>query len=1037
MECLRCKATNRDDARFCGQCGMALDVVASDAHDSERKPVSVLFADICGSTQLISGLDPEHAWSLLDPILQAMMAAAKTYGGTVTQIQGDGIVALIGAPIAQEDHAVRACYAALRMHQTVDQLSLPGYDGPPIRLHIGIATGEALVGMIGAELNRGYNAIGEVIHIAARLQNQAGPGQTLCTGETARQAAGFVASRELGVTTIRGVGRPVDIIELLGVSHAPMRFHATAARGLSSFSGRARELAILREAVGRMVVGHGSTVALVGEAGIGKSRLVWELTRSPELQACKILEAGGAFYATNSPYHPIIDLLRRHFEVDPLDSVAGNIRRVRGRLAESGIGPDSRRALLALLGLNEADDAWAALDPPRRRAAIESAVIEWLLGLAERMPVVLVVEDLHWVDHETHEVLRQLATRITTARVFLLVDYRPDHDAMWSQTTQTKIKIEPLPVDAMADLIDHVLGVDESVAPLRSDLLARVAGNPFFLEETARALAESGRLVGERGGYRLLPVAEPLQVPSSIRAVIGARIDRLAPQEKRLMQAAAVIGNSFAVADLSAMFDGLAPEAIHRSMRRLADAGLIEESALYPEPTWTFRHALTREVAYDALPQSRRRQDHARVVTAIEAQHGQRIAEQAETLVYHAALGEMWGRLARYARLAGQRAAAQSAYRSAARYFEQAIVGFGNLPQDETVAVDSIETMFELRSALYPLGEIARDLTHLRRAETLARGLRDRRLLAWTSTYIARDLALLGHPDEALTAGQAAQALAEAIDDIDLRVLSRASIGQSYYALGNYAHSARTLQAVLDTIAGTDPMRRFGLPLPGHVIFRCWLIWALSRLGETEAADAAMAELMPIAEACDQPLALTIATYSCGLALVNRDDLARGIVCLEKALSLCRQWELTAWFTNVASCLGHAYSRSGRCDEGLDLLRQAIERSQTLGLMVSHAIEVAWYAEACLEAGRFDEAARQARTAIGLGQQYNERGNEAYARWVAAEAASRMSAATAGLLVQARTARQLAEDCGMRPLLARCDRLIAALQPVSGSITAA
>lgn len=1034
MDCPHCRAPNQGEAKYCAQCGTALLPAAGNSHESERKQVTVLFADISGSTALISGLDPERAWSLLDPILQMMIDAVMTYGGTVAQIQGDGIMALIGAPVAQEDHALRACYAALRMHQLADRLVLPGYTGAPIRLHVGIATGETLVGMIGTDLNRGYNAVGEVIHVAARLQSKASAGQTLCTGETNRQVAGFIRTRSLGMVAIRGIAQPVEVVELESANDATMRFHTTAARGLTALRGRERELAALHEAVARATGGTGGTVALSGEAGIGKSRLVWEVTRSARIAECHVLETGCAFFAGNSPYYPIVDLLRRYFHVDPLDSADSNRWRARSRLAalRRPLAPAAEQALLALLDLQSDEDRdWAKLEPPRRREAIESAFVDLILRLAAESPVVLVVEDLHWVDQETHALLLRLASQIADARVLLLVDFRPEHDLQWQPAEGClRIGIEPLPWDAMLALAGQMLGGESSVLSLRQELVARMAGNPFFLEETVRALEDAGVLVGERGRFRLSQDVTNVQTPSSVHAVLSARIDRLETLEKRLLQSAATIGSSFALRVLCTMMEDVPAESVHRHVRCLADAGLVVETSLYPEPRYGFKHALMQEVTYDALPQGRRRHQHAQIVSAIETLYASRLAEHVEELAYHAERGEVWDRLARYARMAGQRAAAQSAYRAAARHFEQAIAAFEQLPPSEAVATEAIRTRFELRSALFPLGEIARDLAHLRRAEELARDLSDRRLLAWVSAYMARDLALLGEPDAALAASERALELSQSVGDLDLLVLTRASIGQAHYALGNYALSAQTLRSLLSDIANVDRKQRFGLPLPGHIMFRSWLIWSLSRLGDAEAIDGVMAELLKIAADLDQPLAQTITRYSCGFALVNCGDLVRGVDYLEQALALCRRWDLTAWFTNVASCLGYAYARTGRIADGLELLRQAIERSRRLQLMISHSMEVAWHGEASLIAGDIDVAATQADEAIALAQRYKEQGNEAYATWLKAEVARHRGAYDAALVQRA---EQLARAAGMRPLLERCVALASPPPSASGA----
>jgi class 3 adenylate cyclase/tetratricopeptide (TPR) repeat protein len=923
------------------------------ALDNERKQITVLFADISGSTQLINGRDPEVAWALIKPLIQVMVDAVGMYGGTVNQILGDGIMALFGAPASLEDHALRACCAALRMHQAVAHAfaSVDGgadayFASAGVRIHVGIATGEVLVGTVGPELGGTYSAVGDVIHLASRLLHTAEPGETLCAAGTIRQAGELVTATAVGEVELRGLPGPVPVYRLLGARSARGRFHARAARGgLSPFLGRDTELALLRDRLARARDGQGQAVTLMGDAGIGKSRLVWELTHSPQIEGWRVLEAGGVFYGRDIPHHPVAELLRTIFEIGELDDEVDTQRKVAERLKALGEPlQEARAGILALLSIDPGTRDWAELDPQRRREAARDAFRRVVTRLSEERPLLLVVEDLHWADDETRALLAGLPGLIAGSRILLLADYRAEGgDPGWpdDEANVTRLALAPLSVANTQLLVERVLGDPSTLALLGEELVERTAGNPFFLEETVRALIEEKVLEGEPGAFHTAGPRPDLRVPASVQAVLAARIDRLAPLEKRLLQAASVIGNRFPLVLVRALLPDAPHETLLNLLFRLEDAGLIHESDLYPEPHYVFAHALTREVAYDGLLRNRRRQLHAEIVQGIEQLHATRLAEQVETLVYHAAQGEVWNRLALYGRQAGQRASARSAYHEAIRYFEQALLGLARLPPSAGAFAEAIDVRFELRNAFFPLGEVTADLLSMREAERLAAELQDRRRLAWASAFLARDLSLLGQPKEALVASQRAMALADEAGEADLRVLTRSYIGQAH--------------------------------------------------------------------------------YSRGFALVHQGRFEAAIPLLEQGLRLCRKWGFAAWFTNLASTLGHALARVGRTEEGMDLLWQAIKQTRAIGIMVSHANEVAWLAEAHLVRGELAEAARHAQAALELARRYQERGNEANALRLLGEVAIRLEDADSSVAEgHFHAALAAACACRMRPVAEAC-----------------
>lgn len=1014
--CLRCGVINRDTARFCDGCGAPLGGGAAaplpEAGPDELKHVTVLFSDLEGSTELIAGHGPEEARQRLLPALRAMSDAVHAFGGTVNQVLGDGVMALFGAPVSQEDHAVRACCAALRMHELARQLV------PPARLRVGLASGTTLLsgGRGGIGVAGAHRAFGEIIHVASRLQGIAPPGTTLCSAEVIRLAGAAVDAAPLGARLLRGLAGEQDIYELHGLHRDGSRFRAAVERGLSPFTGREAELEALRRCAGLAWdadldgTWKGGAAAIVGEAGIGKSRLAWELTQSLDPGTWNILQAEAVSYGSNIPYVPITRLLRSCFRLDERDQPGDAARKVGAMLDGLPSMPlVERNALLSLLDLPLAagDGDWQALPALRRRDALRDAVTTLLRDLVRRGPLLVLMEDLHWADEET---LRLLDTAVGSVEgVLLLVTHRPAFDPAWERLTPTLIPLAPLPQASIARLASAVLdGVD---AGLRGDVLARAGGNPFFLEEMARAAARAMR--GVNGAADGLQAA----IPDTVQAVLAARIDSLAPGDKAVLQAASALGTRFSAATLHALFPRCTDEDFVERLDRLGAAGLLRAPPGL-EGEHGFAHALVQEVAYAGMPGTRRRNLHAAVVSALESLHPDRLLEQAEPLAYHAHHGEVWGAAMLHARRAGQRAAGRSAYRDATAFFEQAIHASERLPQTGAVLAEQIDIRFELRNALFPTAGIVRILEHSQAAESAAQRLGDRHRLAWATSFMARDLTLVGRPTEGLAAAH--RALTFEVGDNDHACTTRCYIALAAYSRGNYVESAAVLDALVREVESGDRLRHFGLPGPGAVYFRGWLSWALARTGAFGPAWNASDGMMALATETNLPLGITIAHLSRGFVLAAEGRLPEAEADLRTGLELCRTWDFYAWFTNIASCLGHVLSRLGMDAEGTDLLQQAADRTRASGILVSHAQELAWLAEAHLAAGRVAQAAQTAAKAVEVAHQHEERGNEASARFALARARLQQGAALAEPAGHLRAALTLAERCGMAPLAAWC-----------------
>ncbi|MBI3325756.1 MAG: tetratricopeptide repeat protein, partial [Nitrospinae bacterium] len=546
------------------------------------------------------------------------------------------------------------------------------------------------------------------------------------------------------------------------------------------------------------------------------------------------------------------------------------------------------------------------------------------------------------------------------------------------------------------------------------------AGNPFFLEESVRTLIETGVLVGQSGVYRLAQALPAIQVPATVQAVLAARIDRLPPEEKRLLQTAAVIGHEVPLPLLRVIAD-VPEESLHRSLARLQGAEFLYETQLFPEREYTFKHALTHEVAYSSLLQGRRRTLHARIVEALEEFSAERLAEQIDRLAHHALRGEVWDKAVAASRQAGAKAMTHSAYREAVTSFEQALDALQHLPASPDTQAQAIDLRLELRNALYPLGALERILVVLQDAVALAEGLGDQHRLGWVSAYLLNHFVLAGDPDHALTAGQRALAISTALGDVSMAVVAQNYLGYVYRRLGDYRQAVECFRKNVAFLQGELLHERLGLPGLASVHARTGLTWSLAECGAFVEGRTAAEEAIRIAEAADHPYTRVHAYLALGLPSLHKGDIHEAISVLERLLDFVQGAHLRLYIIRTAAPLGMAYAFAGRTAEALPLLEQAVEQAAATHLMVDQGLYVAWLGEAYLLAGRLDEAHTQAQRALEFSRTHKERPWEAYAlRLLGEVAAHRQPPEAAQAEAHYRQALALAEELGMRPLQAHC-----------------
>jgi class 3 adenylate cyclase/tetratricopeptide (TPR) repeat protein len=985
--CDACGSTNPPGQKFCGECGRPLApgrppvtprfgspesytprhlaeriLTSKAALEGERKQVTVLFADLKGSMELLADRDPEEARKLLDPVLERMMEAVHRYEGTVNQVMGDGIMALFGAPLAHEDHAVRACYAALRMHDAIRRYTeeLRRSQGIEVQIRVGINSGDVVVRTIDSDLHMDYTAVGQTTHLAARMEQLAPPGTTRLTPETLRLAEGFVQVKALGPIPVRGLAEPVEVFELVGAGAVRTRLQASRARGFSRFVGRDPEMDQIRQAADQAGQGRGQIVAVVGEPGVGKSRLFYEFIHSHRTQGRLVLEASSVSYGKATPFLPLADLLRAYFRIDDRDDTRSVRSKVTGALLTLDRAlEDALPAVMWLLDALAPDDRFLALEPKDRRQRAIDGVKRLFLRESHVQPVVLVFEDLHWIDAETQRVLDSIVDSLPTAPILLAVNYRPEYRHDWgNKTYYRQLRIDPLAPESADELLQPLLGDDPSVQPLKRVLIARTEGNPLFLEESVRTLVETRVLVGEPGAYRLAKSLDAVQVPATVQAILAARIDRLRPELKRLLQAASVVGKDVPVALLEPIAE-MAEDELRQALAELQTAEFLYEARLFPDLEYTFKHALTHDVAYSGILQDRRRALHAAIVEAIERIHAGRLAEQVEVLAHHAVSGGITGKAVRYLHEAGVRAAARSANQEAVAYFTTALGLLDAAPETPETISDALDIRIALGPTLIAITGAGAPVVEdcygqaLKLVERLDDTSRSFPVLwgLWFVNYnrgkytVAREAA-----DRLLTAARSGDDSGRLLEAHHALWATGTAMGEPAMAV---AHSERGIE-LYDRERHASQALLYG----GHdagVCCRYQMAMNQWLLGFPDRAVATMRDAHRLAEELRHPMTTTITLWIDTWVRYQRGERDAAAAAAERLIGIGSAHGFTMWIDS-AVLIPHAVNPQRLAVETLSNLHRQLMKARSAAWR--HVFCLCLLAELCADAGHPNEGRR-------------------------------------------------------------------------------
>jgi tetratricopeptide (TPR) repeat protein len=806
----------------------------------------------------------------------------------------------------------------------------------------------------------------------------------------------------------------VEAYEVTGAGTVRTRLQAAVARGLTRFVGRDEEMEQLRRAVEHARDGHGNVVAVVGEAGVGKSRLFYELTHSHRLQDWLVLEASSVSYGKATSYLPLIDLLRAYFRIEDRDDDRSRREKVMGKLLalDDALRP-ALAPVLSLLDVAVEDAEWAALDPIQRRQQIRESIRRLVMRESRVQPVAVVFEDLHWIDAETQAVLDNLVESLAGARMLLLVNYRPEYRDAWAgKSFYRLLRIDPLPVASVEELLRPLLGDDPALDGLKRLLAERTEGNPLFLEESVRTLVETGALVGERGSYRLAREAGALHVPPTVQAILAARIDRLGAEDKALLQAAAVLGPDVPYALLEPIA-GLPPDALATALRRLQAAEFLYEARLFPDLEYTFKHALTHEVAYGSFLHERRRAMHERIVHTLERLYPDRVGEHVEQLAHHAFRGGLWAKAVTYLSDAGAKALRSSANVAARGLLEQALSAFGRLASDQQTPDTAFGLYLRLRHALLQLGEFDRMLEVLRDARSIAERAGDERRVGWTLAHMGEALRADARYQEALdTAGRALE-IARRCDDVLLEHQARFHLGSAYLALGDFGRATEVLEpngrrSAIELFLSGD----LTAPIPASIGLRGA---AFAQTGDFTNGLTLAEQSAQLGAQTGRPLHQVTGWAWAGAIYLQHGDYERALVFYERATDLARRYDIFFLLDRVTTGLACALAMAGRADEARVILRDGSRQSYE-GSWLQPALTEVVRADAYLHAGQARDAREAALRAFALARDRGERPSEARARVAIGRAALSGSGDDAEAESHYREALAIAGDLGLRQL---------------------
>jgi len=1037
--CANCGYANDAKARFCSGCGRpvitlagAAKMAAAHVHSplprslaarlerfgsamlGERKQATILFADIRGSTEMVDRLDVEGALAVLAPLLKSMMDSVHQYDGFVNRTVGDGIMALFGAPLANEDHALLACQAAVALRTKVRDVAAG--IGEKVELRIGIHSGEVLIHSIGNDLSMNFDAMGKAVHIAARLEANAPPGTIMISADTLSLARHGVEVVPCGSLSLKGIEEPVESFELTRT--LPLtRWQTRRTAGLAPLVGRRGELATLAECEAGARAGRLQFVAVTGNPGLGKSRLLHEFV-SALPRDWVVLEVAGQPSLRNSPHAALATILRLILNLAVDESVDSARHKLTAVLHRLGAAQSSFEPLAAVVLGGKVVPAWLAADPQEQKARLKAAVSDIALCQARLAPLCIVVEDLQWIDEETATLLEALRPVLEGFPVLIVTSEREPGLLSDRLPVTRRVRLDGLSAADSERLIIELMGPHPSLAHLKQQIVARSEGNPLFIEELVQSLIDAGEVIGAPGSYVATSVMPSLHLPATVHAVLAARVDRLEARQKALLQAASVIGAEWPYWLLARVF---APEhgGLEADIESLRRSGFLFRTASGLEAKYAFKHDLARETVYDMIPRTYKKELHARVVATLEAEYKDRLDDQADALAFHAARAEMWQKAVPYQLRSARRAARRGANRDCIAIVDQALHALQSIPDSDDTRRAKIDFRLLVVTAFEPLGLHDRARQSLIEALSIVESLDDERRAAAIRCQLALAWWRRGEHDKARASAEVALRIANALGDGPLIFAARHNLGIIAHQIGTYREAVEHLETCNAMMSAQHDERRFGWAAYPSVILRTFLSDCLFELGRID-------EARTMADAAHDTAVASGHTYSIvqinqvrARILLASGDVSGAVDLMAATWKSVVDNEMLQLFPIMATRYGEALVQSGRPAEALAVTSQPEtfpvgEKSDTYGWGQLYCAQSA----ALLALGRGEEARRYAERSLHFALERGESPQVGYAHRMLALIDSGTAGAADRSALHREKAMRIATASGMAQLSA-------------------
>jgi class 3 adenylate cyclase/tetratricopeptide (TPR) repeat protein len=1029
--CQVCLSTLKAGDLYCSSCGAVVPDQPSKPQATEvrgriageRKYLTVLCADLQRSTDLISELDPEAAISRLEPALIAMRVAVRRNRGIVSKEGGDGLIALFGAPHADDNHAVMACHAAVELVRRVGLLN-----DPALRVRVGVHSGYVVAHVIEAEFSSIYEAGGPAVHLVKRLEGAAQAGQILVSESCQSLAAGLVTFNALPPKRLEGFSAPVPCYELVEISGLT-RWRARSSKGLSSFVGRAEEISLLERAA-QYIGSSGQIIALVGTAGIGKSRIAHEFVGSLRQKDWQVLEAECSPLEQAVPYALLKKLLQSALPVGNLTlDQAGSSENPKP--AHSDLWP---AALCSVLDQPVNDVRWNDLEPLLRRRAIIDALRNAIGKVVAARPTVLLLEDLHWIDGQSETAIEALMSLTASRPLLVLLTWRTEDTPGWlARLDVRRIWLRSLDISSANALLDDLFGTAPVLDALKAHILRHTGRVPLFIEEVARQLINRGVLDADAGQFAAKAPWDALEVPPTVQGVIASRIDRLPKEDKSLLQLTSVVGPRISPPLLAAV-TGMPEAQLQSRLWSLEILDFLVESRWLASTEYEFAHDLIREVAYDSILRPQREDLHRRILAALEARSAGREEDVVEALCHHAVKAQEWVKADRYGHMAAKRAFARSAFRDATGYFQIAMDAVEKQPASTAREQRAIDLRIEARGAFLSLGSIEQWLGLGRDAEARSEKIGDERRRLASIAIRAAALNFYGTPYEAIATMEQAVALANQLGDMTWLAFAEYGLGQSYFLAGRYREAELSLtQACARLVSAPE-----NVP-PGttgsSVLVLCYMMKAIAHawLGEFDEAERCSGQASDLAGENDRPYDLIAAHYSRGVVQMMRGNLEEAENALDQGLSLSRESEVRLFLPLVMNALGNVYLQQGHAARARDILLQAKDEAEALGHATSIAVVPAYLGTAYSLLGDVRQGLTLVRACQAGAKQKGYAGVEALAALAEANIlASQGAPAVEEAIESTKRAIEIATTLEARPLLGAARGMLARLLAASG-----